>query len=109
MIPFAVTTITVRRVAADPTRDGYDPAPAPTVTATAVRAVISSPSGMETLTAGERTTVTFTLTADPTDLRSDDTVTDDTTGETYRVEWTRQRRGLGLAHTTGRLKQVTGV
>lgn len=43
MIPLATTTISVKRVAADDTRDGYDPLPAPSTVAAGVRAHLSSP------------------------------------------------------------------
>ena len=108
-IPLFTTTITITRVPRDDTRDGYDTPPDPDTIATGVRADIGAPSGSQNITTGDRTVVTFRLTADPTDLQADDTVIDDTTGDTYRCIWARQRRGLGLNHTTGALEQVSGA
>lgn len=109
MLPLATTTITVKRVPADPTRDGYDTPPAATTIASGVRAVIGNGSGSQNITAGDRTVVTFPFTADTTDVQADDTVIDETTGDTYRVEWARSRQGLGLDHTAGQLEQVGGA
>lgn len=109
MIPIATTTITVKRVPADDTRDGYDTPPAAVTIATGVAASIGAPSGSQNITTGDRTVVTFKLTCDPTDLQADDSVVDDTTGEEYRCIWARQRQGLGLDHTTAALEQVEGA
>jgi hypothetical protein len=108
-IPLSTTTITVKRIPRDDTRDGYDTQPAAATIASGVRANIGSPSGSENIAAGDRTVVTFRITADPTDLQADDQVTDDTTGATYRCVWARNRIGLGLDHTTGALEQVVGA
>lgn len=108
-IPLATTTITIKRVPPDDTRDGYDAAPDLATIATRVAANIGAPSGSQNITTGDRTVVTFRLTCDPTDLQADDQVVDDTTGDTYRCVWARGRKGLGLNHTTAALEQVTGA
>jgi hypothetical protein len=109
VLPLATTTIDITRVAHDATRDGYDPRPNPTTVARNVRAVIGSPSGRQNISAGDRTVVTWSLRADPCDLTADDTVTDNTTGDTYRVIWARQRYELGLGYTAAGLEQVAGA
>jgi len=108
-IPLALTTVTVSRVPADPTRDGFDPQPDPVNIATGIRAVIGNPSGSQNITAGDRTVVTFPFTTDPSDIQADDTITDDTTGDEYRVMWARTRAGLGLDHVEGECEQVQGA
>lgn len=107
-IPLATTTITISRAAAPADTDGYDTAPAASTVDWGVRAQISSPSGRNTMLVGNRTVYLWKLTADPCDLRSDDTVTN-AEGETFIVQWARQRRGLGLDHTTAGLIQVEGT
>lgn len=109
MIPLALTTITVSRVASDGTLDGYDPQPDPTTITTGLRAVIGNPGGSQNITAGDRTVVTFPFTTDPADIQADDTITDETTGTQYRVEWCRPRTGLGLDHVEGECEQVSGA
>lgn len=108
-IPLATTTITVKRVPPDDTRDGYDAAPDPATIASGVAANIGAPSGSQNITTGDRTVVTFKLTCDTTDLQADDQVVDDNTGDTYRCIWARARQGLGLDHTTAALEQVEGA
>lgn len=107
-IPLATTTITISRPPDDTDVDGYDAPGTQTLIASGVRAQISSPSGRNTVLVGNRTVYVWKITADPCDLRSDDTVTD-AEGEVFRVQWARQRRGLGLDHTTGGLIQVEGT
>lgn len=109
MIPLSTTTITVTRVPPDPARDGYDTQPAAAPVASNVRAVIGSYSGRQQITTGDRTVVTFTLRADPCDIRADDTVTDNGNGQTYRVIWARVRIALGLDHVEANLEQVAGA
>lgn len=108
-IPLATTTISVARVAADPTRDGYDAPPAASTVASGVRAHIGRPAGNVNLAGGVRESVGFTLDCDPIVLTTGDTITDDRTGEQYTVLWARTRIGLGLDHTQAALQQVTGV
>lgn len=108
-IPLATTTVTIKRVPRDDTRDGYDTQPAAATIAAGVRAHIGSPSGSDNITSGDRTVVRFAIDTDPTDLQADDTVIDDMTSEEYRCIWARTRHGLGLDHTTGAIEQVTGA
>lgn len=99
----ATTTVTITRPGAldgDPTEETT-----PTEVAAAVRAVIGSPSGSE-VEGQER--VDAVLTADPCDIASYDLVTDDRSGGTWQVVWTRDRVGLGLAHVTAGLRKVGG-
>lgn len=109
MIPLATTTLTVSRVPADPTRDGYDTQPAAAPVVTGLNAVIGNPGGSQNITAGDRTVVTFPLTTDPADIQADDTILDEQTGEQYRVMWARNRSGLGLDHVEGEVEQVAGA
>lgn len=109
MIPMHTTTVTVTRVPRDSTRDGYDPAPDPDTIETGLRAHIGSPSGSQNITTGDRTVVRFVLSTDPADIQADDTVTDDRTGEVYRVVWARNRAALGLDHVQGAIEQVGGA
>ena len=110
MISVATTTISVLRVPSDPTRDPLDPQPEAEVVASKVRAHISTSRGSERVSSGgAQEVVYFRLSCDPTDIRYEDQVRDETTGEVYEVEWARQRIGLGLDHTQCGLKQVAGV
>lgn len=109
-LALATTTITVRRVAADPARDPYDAEPEPVTVASGVAAHIFSPTGEEQTAGGSRSNVNIRLAADPVDLNAEtDTVVDDTTGVEYAVEWARDVVGLGLDHTQARLRHTTGV
>jgi hypothetical protein len=109
MIPAATTTITVRRVPADDTRDGYDPLPAPSTVATGVRAHLASPSAREDRGGGTRQALTARLLCDPVDLTHTDTVVDDTTGLEYAVVGVVQQVGFGLDHTAAGLLLVDGA
>lgn len=105
-IPFSTTTITVERSDQDGTKDAYDGVGYSTVIS-GVRAVIGSPSGAETNVGGSSEDVSARLNCDPIDLRHDDRVTDEQTGETWLVAWTRRRLGLGLDHTVAGLRAIT--
>lgn len=109
MIPLATTTISVKRVAADDDRDGYDPLPSASTVATGVRAHLSSPSGREDRAGGSRQTSTARLLCDPTDLLHTDTVVDDSTSLEYAVVGVEQHVGLGLDHTAAALQLVSGA
>lgn len=110
-LPLATTTITIKRVLADlSTTDPYEATAVPETIASGIRAHISSPSGSELVGgADSQESVTFRLDCDPTDLAHTDIVTDETTGQDYRVTWARSRSGLGLDHVEAGLLQVTGV
>lgn len=105
-LPLATTTVTVSRSDQDGTKDAYD-----TVTYTdraqRVRAVISGPGGTEVTAGGSSEQVSARLDCDPCDLRHDDRVTDDTTGDVWEVSWVRRRVGLGLDHMVAGLAAVT--
>lgn len=106
-IPLSTTTITVSRSDQDGTKDRRSTLTWSTLYA-GVRAVIGSPSGVETVAAGSAETVGWRLDADPMPLmRHADRVTDDVTGDVYEVVWVRQRYGLGLAHTVAELRQTS--
>lgn len=108
MLPLALTTISIDRP--DQTSDGYDPEQAaPTRIAAGVRATITSKSGSVQITNGQRVRYTAVLNTDPADIRAGDTVTDESTGETYRCEWALARPGFGIDHVEGRLSIVTGA
>lgn len=111
MIPVAMTTITVKRIAAASSVDPYDhiASAVPETVASGVRAVISAPSGSERVAGASQEDVTFRLNCDPTDLEHTDQVVDDDTGLTYEVIWAEERSGLGLDHTVADLRRVAGV
>lgn len=109
-IPIATTTITVTRAALLATDDPYDaPTGSPTTVAAGVPANIAIADGDDRVSGrSERETVTFRLRCDPVDLEHGDTITDDTTSETYDVVFARTRRtgNVGLDHTIAELRQV---
>lgn len=110
-VPVASTTITVYRPDQDGTVDNYDRdidiVNRNRRIATAVRAVIGSPSGQETNDGGTSEIVTARLTCDVTDLRHDDEVVDDRTGIRYVVTWAKRRTGLGIDHVQAEVVAVT--
>ena len=109
-VPLATTAITVERVVTTTDEDGYDPnAAAPTPLAKHVRATISVPTGAVQLAGGDRVVTTATLHCDPTDLQSQDTVTDEGDGTVWTVLWARQYGAFGLGHTLAQLRLVQGV
>jgi hypothetical protein len=57
------------------------------VTATGVRAVLDYPSGRDQIAGGDQSVWDFRLICDPVALSRVATVTDETTGTTYRVVW----------------------
>lgn len=105
-LPLATTRITVLRSDQDGSKDEYDTLTFAPI-ASGVRAVVSSPRGAEQNQNGSSEDVSFRLDCDPTDLRHDDRITDETTGETFEVTWTRRRVGLGLDHTVADLRIIT--
>jgi hypothetical protein len=106
MIPFATTTITVRRRTAG--EDAYTETTAQQV-CTQVRAHIGSPSGRDLRVGGDQQMITDRLDCDVIDLRPSDQVTDDGNCAAYEVVWTRHRRGLGLDHLEAGLVEVIGA
>lgn len=106
MTLLTTTTVTVKRPADG---DPYETASEPTV-ASGVPAQISQPSGQEIDQGGEYERVDAVLLCLPnTDLTHTDLVTDDGTGNEYRVAWVRQRQGLGLDHTKAGLVAHDGA
>lgn len=102
-IPFNTTTITVTRASGG---DALDRG-APATVVSGVRAVVSGPSGSEIVTAGASEIESASLRCDPCDLRHGDTVTDDSTGDVWRVTYARKRVGMGIDHMTAGLVAVT--
>lgn len=102
----ATTTVTVRRTA---TGDPYEDASTSTPYS-ALAAHVSAPSGADVATGGDKEVVTATayLPAGTT-LQRSDRITDDATGITYAIVWSRARRGLGLDHVHVGLRATTGA
>lgn len=109
MIPLATTSITISRIPADPTRDGYDTPPPPATIATGVRAHLSGPGKSTDLSSGQRIATTWRLDADPCDLQAGDLITDANSGTTYRAMSADRRYGLGLDHTVATLERIDGA
>lgn len=103
--PLATTTLRVERPAA---AEPYEEPTYATV-ASNVRGHISGPSGAERGGDSSQEEVTFPFGCDLADVHHRDRIVDEATEEVYEVLWARQRRGLGLDHTTGALRQVDGV
>src|SRR3546814_16573557 len=101
-VPLHTTTVSVLRVAANPTRDPYDTQPAPSVVASGIRAHISSPRGREQTAGGSQEVVEFRLTCDPVDPRHTDQVQDEQTSALYEVTRSERRRGGTEGVSTGR-------
>jgi hypothetical protein len=117
VIPLATTTISVWRVAADETRDGWDAAPARTKVTSGLRAVIgvvgsrgASPSTVQVdIATGDKVVVEFRLMCDPFDFADDDQIVDDTTSETYILLGIVRQNAFGLDHCDGRMRQISGA
>lgn len=108
-IPLATSTINVTRVEAAANTDPYDPGqPAPTTTATAVRAVISPPSANVALSGGNKVVYAAKITCDPCDLQAGDQVAD-STGITWICLWARRVTAVGLDFLEGQLRMVEGA
>lgn len=97
------TTVTVRRVPAKV--DGQDPVLAQQVV-TRVPARVSSIDGRRDLTKESATAVLYVDYG--VDLRRQDQVTDDVTGDVWDVTWTRAHVGLGLDYLAARLERSKG-
>jgi hypothetical protein len=106
VIPLSSTTITVKEVPTDATRDGYDVLPAATILASGVRAVISSPGGRERRAGGSQQDSSMHLDCDPCPLTHRSTVTDEKTGTVYTVNWVEARNGMGLDRMEAGLQRV---
>lgn len=109
-LPYANTTITILRVPESAELDPTEAPPAAVEVVTGVRAVIATASGSEELYSGaSQERIYFKLNADPCDMRHDDVVRDDKTGEEYEATWVHQRMGGLLDHTEAGLRQVRGA
>jgi hypothetical protein len=101
------TTVTVTRPTAG---DPYETSAGSTTPATGIAAHIGSASGSEIDRGGQLEQVDAVLLADPAlDVRHTDLVTDDVTGEQYRVAWVDERQGLGLSHVKAGLTRYAGA
>lgn len=113
MIPIATTSIAVLRVPVDPERDPTDAAPAASVVASGVRAVISvmaQTSDERTYQGASQEVTRFKLNCDPAEIGHRDQVRDERTNELYEVIWARSIAGInGQDHVEGELRQVQGV
>lgn len=99
------TTVVVKRpVDGDP----YEAAAESTV-ASGVEAHISQPSGAEVDEGGQLERIDAVLLVGPgVDMTHTDLITDQGTGNEYRVAWVRERQGLGLDHTKAGLVAFDG-
>ena len=108
-LPTATTTITVWRVPADPDRDPYDAPPAADKHAEGVRASIGNPSFREEVAGGQQSIALYRLHCDVIDLRHEDEVEDEQTGEMFQVVGVKERQGHGLDHMRAQLTKIEGV
>lgn len=106
MIPLPTTTISVQRLAA-PDADQFDTA-AWTTVGINVPAHLGSPGGTENRDGGARSGRTARLVCDTVELLARDRVLDQTTGETWSVDWVTQR-GYLIQHTVAELTRAEGV
>jgi hypothetical protein len=109
MIPLATTTVSVWRLPADDTRDGFDTPSVRQQVATGLRAHIGSPSTRTDISAGDKVVTDWRLDTDPFDFADDDQLVDENTGETYRLLGAVRRSGFGLDHCEGRVRQISGA
>lgn len=107
MLALSTTTVTIDRPNGD--GDPYETPAAPTTIGSGVPAHISSPTGADARVGGAEELVDAVLLIDDTPaLARVDIVTDELTGEAYRITWTRRRTGLGLDHQKAGLVAVKG-
>lgn len=117
MIPLATTTVTVHGIRpqsdVDPDADGYDGAgPTPTVLVTGIRASVTLPQGKRSNPTDE--VLSYKLRMDLVEgfeLTRYDTVTDDGTGQVFRIEEVALStpEAWGLSHWVATLKQGRGI
>ena len=108
-IPFAKDIVTVSRVMNSDIEDMYDPAPARrSQVASNVRAVITIPSAVATLTGGDRIVFNATMTCDPIDIQPNDVVIDQG-GYEWRTLTVTHPRAFGFDHMVVQLRLVTGA
>jgi len=105
-LPLTTTTVTIERIPDDV--DPYETATL-TVVGLNVPAVVSGSSGAGLDVGGAQETLSAKLfTEQDVDLKKSDQVTDDTSGEVWRVLWVRERYELGLGHKVAGLEAVEG-
>lgn len=106
MLPFATTTVTLKRPASG---DPYETSTTSTISS-GTPAHIGQPAGNEVQQGGELETITDVLLADPgLDVRHTDLIVDEISGQVYRVAWVRERQGLGLDHVKAGLVTHQGA
>ena len=100
------TSVTIRR--ADGSADPYETGSVTTV-ATDVDAHVSAPTGSDRRVGGQLELVDAILFTDavPT-LQRGDLITDELSGESWKVTWARTRIGFGLDHQKAGLVAVKG-
>jgi len=108
VIPLATTTIDVRRVPLDSTRDAADIPPAARTVARGIRAHFSYVSGAEVLLGGQETTDVARLACDPCDLTHTDQVVDNRDGTVWEVAGVFRAGGWGLDHLRADVRRVEG-
>lgn len=109
MIPISTTTVSVWRVPADDTRDGFDTPPARQRVAAGLRAHIGSPSQRSDIATGDKVVVDWRLDCDLFDFADDDQIVDETTGQAFLLLSVVKRSGFGLGHCEGRVRQISGA
>jgi hypothetical protein len=78
-------------------------------THTVMPAHISAPGGVDAPVGGDKEVVTaVAFLPGHAVVTTTDRVSDNLTGDTYAVVWTRRRRGLGLDHVEAGLRSVKG-
>lgn len=111
-IPLSLTLLTIQRVTPvagdDGQFDGYDAAGAPVTVASGIRAVIGQPSASVVLAGGDRVVYSATFDADPCSIQPGDVVID-SSGTVWSALFATTVRGLGMDHTNGELRLVSGA
>lgn len=107
MIP-RITGSTVDVFRGDRTDDAYDTTTTLTPVIAGLTCEITGPSGTVTLIGGQRVEDTWVFNSDPADIQAGDRMVDEN-DQHYTVVFAQQRVGLGLDHTTGRLRQIEGA
>lgn len=107
MIPLITNYVNILRLS-NATQDPYDE-PVYVTVASGVGCVLGSKGGSANEVGGDQETVNAqVIFPEGTDVRRSDRVVDPNLGETWEVQWSRARVGLGLDHVKVGLKQVTG-
>lgn len=117
MIPVATTTVTIHGTRpqsdVDPDAEGYDaPTDTPTQLASGVRATITLPQGKRSNPTDEILSYKMRMDlVEGFELTRFDTVTDDSTGQTFHVEEVAKSlpEEFGLSHWVATLAQGRGI